>query len=321
MSDYKQTVTLTTDWMDKSYYERALDNKDLPLIYLIGDHYVAQLKACLRQLSANIEIFDICNTVQAFSLIYTGYILRTTYPFFPAGTVHLIGVNSEPSATNKILLVKHEGHYFVGADNGLYDLIFENSKPESISAYELIPEMLYKFVPNLFPKTFFNPDLENSLRQFSGFSAIKIFATVVNHIMNKREISLLGKPVNIRTDKKAPQAIIKTNSISGSVIFIDHFGNIITNISHELFDSVGKGRPFIILIRGSRKFAISVISTDYSITEQDQKYLAIFNSSGLLEIAQLNQNLAQVENIDILSDVAVDFTNEKKEETKSLFYL
>jgi S-adenosylmethionine hydrolase len=321
MSDYKQIVTLTTDWMDKTYYEKVLDNKDLPLVYLIGDHYVAQLKACLRQLSTNIEVFDICNTVQAFSLTYTAYVLRTTYPFFPAGTVHLIGVDSEPSATNKILLVKYEGHYFAGADNGLYDLIFESSNPESIPAYELIPEMLYKFVPDLVPKRFFNPDLEmNSPRLFSGFSAIKIFATVVNHIMNNRDISLLGKPVNIDTDKEKLQAVIKTNSILGRVIFIDHFGNIITNISRELFNSVGKGRPFGIIIRGSRKFEISAISMDYSVIGREQKYLAIFNSSGLLEIAQLYQSLAQVENIDILSEILVDFASEEKEMTKSLFY-
>ncbi|MDR1594650.1 MAG: SAM-dependent chlorinase/fluorinase [Prevotellaceae bacterium] len=307
--------------MDKTYYEKALDDKNLPLVYLIGDHYVAQLKGCLRQLSANIEIFDICNTVQAFNLLYTGYILRTTYPFFPAGTIHLIGVNSEPSATNKILLVKHEDHYFVGADNGLYDIIFEDCSPESALAYELVPEMMYRFVPDLAPTTFFNPDLElNTPKQFSGFSAIKIFATVVNHIMNNKDISLLGKPVNINTEKKAPKAIIKTSSISGNVIFIDHFGNIITNISRELFDSVGKGRPFGIFIRGSRKFAISAISTDYSVIGHEQKYLAIFNSSGLLEIAQLHYNLAQVESIDILADVVVNFSNEEEETTKKLFY-
>jgi S-adenosylmethionine hydrolase len=321
MSDYKQIVTLTTDWMDKSYYTRMLDDMDIPQLYLIGDHYVAQLKGCLRQLSANIEVFDICNTVQSFSLIQTGYILRTTYPFFPKGTIHLIGVNSEPSATNKILLIKHESHYFVGADNGLYDIIFEGNNPELILAYELVPEMLYKFIPDLVPKTFFNPDLElNSPKQFSGFSAIKIFATVVNHIMNKKEISLLGNPVNISTDKKTPKAIIKNNSISGNVIFIDHFGNLITNISRELFDSVGKGRPFGILIRGSKKFEISAISTDYSVMGQKQQYLAIFNSSGLLEIAQFQYNLAQVESIDILSDVVVNFAQEENNEMKSLFY-
>jgi S-adenosylmethionine hydrolase len=310
MSDYKQVVTLTTDWMDKTYYSKLLDDVNMPLIYLIGDHYVAQLKGCLRQLSANIEIFDICNTIQAFSLIHTGYILHTTYPCFPAGTIHLIGVNSEPSATNKILLVKYDGHYFVGADNGLYDIIFEDYNPELVSAYELVPEMLYKFIPDLVPKTFFNPDLElNSPRQFSGFSALKIFATVVNHIMNNREISLLGKPVNINTDKKMLKAIIKDNSISGNVIFIDHFGNLITNISRKLFDSVGKGRPFEILVQGYQRSRVSAISPDYSVIDDKHTHLAIFNSSGFLEIAQLHYNMAQVDYIDILANVTITFSN------------
>jgi hypothetical protein len=154
MSDYKQIVTLTTDWMDKSYYARMLEDMNVPAIYLIGDHYVAQLKACLRQLSSNIEIFDICNTIQAFSVLQTGYILRITYPFFPKGSIHLIGVNSEPTETNKILLVEHEGHYFAGSDNGIYSIVFEDVDPELV--YELVPEMLYKYIPDLSPKPFFD---------------------------------------------------------------------------------------------------------------------------------------------------------------------
>lgn len=303
MSGYKQTVTLTTDWVDKSYYLKIHEDKYAPRVYLIGDHYVAQLKACLRQLSANIEIFDICNTVQAFNLLQTGYILRTTYPFFPEGSIHLIGVNSEPSANNRILAVKHEGHYFVGADNGLYSMIFEDSDPELV--YELVPEMMYRYIPDLVPKPFFNPG------QFSGFSAIKIFATAVRHIMNGMDILLLGKPVKINRENKLSKPTCTGDSISGNVIFVDHFGNIITNISRELFDSVGRGRPFGIFVRGSLKLTIYGISTDYTVIGERQYYLAIFNSSGLLEIAQLNDNLAQLENIDISSDVKIKFTDNR----------
>ncbi|MDR1887027.1 MAG: SAM-dependent chlorinase/fluorinase, partial [Prevotellaceae bacterium] len=229
MPDYKQIVTLTTDWMDKSYYARMIEDKDAPRVYLVGDHYVAQLKGCLRQLSANIEIFDICNTIQAFSLLQTGYVLRTSYRFFPQGTVHLIGVNSEPSETNSIFLIKHDGHYFTGADNGLYSIVFEDDEPESV--YELVPEMLYEFIPDLVPKSFFNPDFElKRPKQFTGFSAVKIFATVVNHIMNGRELSLLGKPARINREKSLLKATYTRDVISGSVVFIDHFGNLITNI-------------------------------------------------------------------------------------------
>jgi S-adenosylmethionine hydrolase len=316
MSDYKQIVTLTTDWMDKSYYTRMLEDMNIPDIYLIGDHYVAQLKGCLRQLSPDVEIVDICNTIQAFNLLQTGYILRVTYPFFPKGTIHLIGVISEPSATNKILVVKHERHYFVGADNGLYSIVFEHCDPDFV--YELVPEILYKSVPDLSPNSFFDPAPELSdPKLFTGFSAIKIFTTVINHIMNKREISLLGTPTTIDREKKMLKAICTKDSISGNVVFIDHFGNLITNITRELFDSVGKGRPFGISVRGSQRFAISAISTDYSVVGHGQNYLAIFNSSGVLEIAQLNQNLAQIENIDVLSDVCITFS---KENSGTLFY-
>jgi S-adenosylmethionine hydrolase len=299
MSNYKQIVTLTTDWIDKSYYARMLEDMNCPRIYPIGDHYVAQLKACLRQLSPDIEIFDICNTIQAFSVLQTGYILRTTYPFFPKGSIHLIGVNSEPTETNKILVVEHEGHYFAGSDNGIYSIVFEDSTPESV--YELVPEMLYKYIPDLLPRSFFG---EN----FSGFSAIKIFTTFINHIMNRQDIAQLGIKTTINKEKKMLNAICTKDNISGYVIFIDHFGNLITNITRALFDSVGKGRNFTISVRGSHRVATKTISTSYNVVGYGQKYLAIFNSSGVLEIAQLKQNLAQVENVDIFSNIYIDFS-------------
>jgi S-adenosylmethionine hydrolase len=279
------------------------------MVYLIGDHYVAQLKGCIRQISPDVEIFDICNTVQSYSLLQTGYILRTSYPFFPEGSIHLIGVNSEPSANNKIFLVKHEGHYFVGSDNGLYSIIFPDKDPEF--AWELVPEMMYRYIPDLAPKSFFDPDLElKSPKKFAGFSALKIFATVVNHIINKRQLSLLGYQSQINRENRLLQAFYRKDSIFGNVVFIDHFGNIITNINRDLFESVGKGRSFGVYIRGSMKFAISKISTDYT-TDDRQIYLALFNSSGALEIAQINDNLAQLETIDILSEVEIRFSQER----------
>jgi S-adenosylmethionine hydrolase len=307
----KQIVTLTTDWMDKSYYASVTENREAPKIYLIGDHYVAQLKGAFRQLSPDIEIIDICNTVQAFNILQAGYILRTTYPFFPEGTIHIIGINSEPSTTNKIFLVKHESHYFVGADNGLYSLIFEDKEPELV--YELVPELLYQFVPELVPRPFFDPELEMSQpKKFSGFSSLKIFSTVINHIINNMELSLLGKPAKIDREKSPPKATYTKNSISGSVIFIDHFGNLITNISRELFESVGKKRPFSIFIRESKRFSITEISTEYNVVGgEKQYYLALFNSFGILEIAQKDDNLAQLESIDISSGIEIRFAEDR----------
>jgi S-adenosylmethionine hydrolase len=316
MSDYKQIVTFTTDWMDKSYYARMLEDMNVPRMYPVGDHYVAQLKACLRQLSPNIEVFDICNTIQAFSVLQTGYVLRITYPFFPKGAIHLIGVNSEPTTTNKILVVEHDGHYFVGSDNGIYSIVFEDCTPEAV--YELVPDMLYKHVPDLLPKSFFGSRFDlNEPGKFSGFSALKIFTTVINHIMNRQDILQLGIKTTINKEKQMLKAICDKDEITGHVMFVDHFGNLITNITREQFDSEGKGRPFRISVRGSKRVAITTISESYNVVEHGQKYLALFNSSGVLEIAQLEHNLTQTENIDEYSTIYVKFVEEG---SNRLFY-
>jgi S-adenosylmethionine hydrolase len=228
----------------------------------------------------------------------------------------LIGVNSEPTATNKILVVEHDGHYFAGSDNGIYSIVFEDCIPESV--YELVPEMLSKYVPDLLPKSFFGSRFDlNEPGHFSGFSALKIFTTVINHIMNRQDISQLGILAKIDTEKKMLKAICEKDEITGHVLFIDHFGNIITNITREQFDSTCKGRPFCIYVRGSKRVAITTISESYNVVEHGQKYLAIFNSSGVLEIAQLGHNLTQVENIDEYSTIYIKFVEEG---SNRLFY-
>jgi S-adenosylmethionine hydrolase len=126
--------------------------------------------------------------------------------------------------------------------------------------------------------------------------------------MSDMDISLLGTPANIDRKKQTLKATYSKNGISGSVIFIDHFGNLITNITRKLFDDIGKGRPFNIYIRSSLKLAISEISTGYNIIEGDkQYYLALFNSFDILEIAQKKESLAQLESVDVLSGVEVEF--------------
>ncbi|MDR1896313.1 MAG: SAM-dependent chlorinase/fluorinase, partial [Prevotellaceae bacterium] len=201
MPNDRQTVTLTTDWMNKNYYMSAISQTDLPDIYLIGDHYVAQLKGVLRNISQNIEIVDISHSVQAFNVTQAAFVLGNAYKYFPDGTIHLVGVNSEPSPKNRLVAIEKDKHYFVGANNGIFNMMFDT--PPDV-AYELTPP-------------------EN----LQGFAALAVFAVAVNHIINKRDISLLGQPIDVNI-KEIIRPTYSDSSITGSVLFIDHFGNLIT---------------------------------------------------------------------------------------------
>lgn len=274
----RHIVTLTTDWIDKSYYTSVIEKENIPKSYPIGDHYVAQLKGILRQLSSEVEIIDITNSIQAFNTVQAGFVLHNTYEFFPEGTIHLIGVNSEPSPKNKIVLVEKYNQYFIGVNDGLFSIIFEGE-----------PDFIKELAP---------------YNDVFGFSALKLFAVTVNYIINGKKELIPGNSCTM-VKKTYPNPTYDDNSISGSVVFIDHYGNLITNVSKELFENVRNGRAFKIFFK-SDKYFIDRISLYYDDVPKDT-HVAIFNSSNILELAMFKQNMAQLECIDTLSNIKITF--------------
>jgi hypothetical protein len=112
-------------------------------------------------------------------------------------------------------------------------------------------------------------------------------------------------------------ATIEKSVINGSVIFIDSYGNAITNITHEIFESVGKGRVFEILVQ-SNHYKITRINRFYNDTTEQAELLAIFNSSGLLEISMFRANVSQLLSLSINSIVRVKFFDKPQREELKL---
>jgi S-adenosylmethionine hydrolase len=251
---------------------------NVPTVYTVGDYYVAQLKGVLRRLSDSVDIIDISHSIQSFNSMQAGYVLRNVYSFFPEGTIHLIGVNSEPSAKNRFVIVWHNGHYFVGANNGVFSMIFDEVPKE---VYELEPE-----------------------KNLSGFAALTLFAAAVENIMEKRELSTFANKTEIRR-KAPPAATFDNNCINGRVVFIDNFGNLFTNVSHDIFTKIAKGRNFQISVRD---ITITCLSQYYDDVEKN-KYLAMFNSADILEIAMRESNLAQKKGIPVNENIKIEFGN------------
>ena len=103
-------LTLTTDWHE-------------------GDHYLSSLKGKLYSLMPELQIVDITHQLPSFAYIKAAFVLQNSYRSFPKGTVHLVGINSESTSENAHVAVFHDGHYFIGADNGIFGLMF-NSHPD-----------------------------------------------------------------------------------------------------------------------------------------------------------------------------------------------
>lgn len=235
------------------------------------DHYAAALKGVIYTLSPSVAIVDITHDVRPFEVANAAYHIDSCFREFPKGTIHVCGVESEPVVnfaskehSSLPVIMLYEGHYFVSNDNGFFSLLLKNNQPEKLWQ---VDDVLSN--PNLFK-----------------FPAKTILVPTACRIANGENIDdFATQTVNYRKALSL-QPIIEENLIRGNIIHIDHFGNLITNITKEMFLKMGENIPFTIFLR-NKEYHIDEISNGYKEVA-DGESVGIFNSNNMLEIA-INQ--------------------------------
>lgn len=234
----------------------------------LKDYYVAALKGRILSLSPNARIIDITHNIHSFKFDEAAYNIKGCFQDFPVNTVHIIGVDAEPLINFSFpeksiypIIVKYKGHYFVGADNGFFSLLLDGDEAEGIWRLEDVLS---------------NPELMK-------FPAKNILVPAACKIISGVPLEDFCSP--LKTVNKVIQIapVISDNTLRGSVIYIDHYGNVISNITQKHFEDFGKNTPFIIYFR-EKQYYIDKISTGYNEVSHGEK-LAFFNDNGYLEIA------------------------------------
>jgi S-adenosylmethionine hydrolase len=256
----------------------------MPIITLISDwskqdYYLAMVKASILAKSENIQIVDISHQVSPFNLSQAAFILQNCWKQFPSGTVHLVCVNTESTAERAVLCFAVSDQYFIMADNGLSGILFEEAPAEVMRI--------------------------DKWKSTSAFPVPEVFVPAAVHLAQGGAIGALGTPVNEWNRLSPIVPVVDDAVIMGSVVYIDSYRNAITNITREMFDKTGRGRAFEIFVQ-SNHYRITRINTGYSETTSGE-LLALFNSSGLLEIAICNGNASELLNLDTRSVVRVKF--------------
>lgn len=223
-----------------------------------ADFYQAALKGSLLSLYPEVRIIDITHNVPSFDIQQAAFILGNAYPYFPKGTVHLIGIDSVYSDNTKFLALAYKGHYFVGTDNGIFSLMFAD-EPTEIVELNIMQDLKYLH----FPLT-------------------DIFSKAACHLAKGGALKDIGDPVKSIVHRTLIQPVVEMNVLKGSVIYIDAFGNAITNISKELFNTEQRGRNFMVHFK--RNESINQLSWHYNEVPEGEK-LCLFGISNLLEIA------------------------------------
>ena len=243
------------------------------------DHFVGAIKGAIYNELKEARVVDISHQISPFNITESAYILKNSYINFPEGTIHIVGVDSEISVENKPIAIQLENQYFICCDNGILSMITNEINPGKIVEITIQDTEEHKF------------------------SVLGVFVKVACHIARGGMLEVIGKKID--TIKKLyeiqPQINPEQNQIVGSIIYIDNFGNVISNISQSTFNSVGKGRDFEIIAR-SYKFTKIYKKyndiVDFTIPKEkrqdDGKRLAIFNSAKFLEISMYRSNLNTV---------------------------
>jgi len=246
------------------------------------DFYIGAIKGLLySKCPSDVNIVDITHKIESFKYTQAAFILKNVFSVYPKGTIHIIGVNSDYSKDHPHVCLKIKDQIFLGTSNGIFSLMFEDE-----------PDIIVEIK-------------ETEIIKRSTFPELTVLAETAAFLLNGGDIKQLGNEVSDKHRYISLMPAFDEKDIVGSVIYIDSYKNIITNISKELFDKIRNNRKFKISVK-SDIYTIDKISNNYSEVEQGD-ILAVFNSLGLLEIAQRNGQIAQIIDININAPVIVKF--------------
>ena len=239
------------------------------------DHFVAKIKGDIYSSFDKAKIVDISNNVSPFNIMEAAYILENAYKSFPDKSVHIIDVDSEKTVEKKHIVIYLDNHFFISADNGILSILCQNINPEKI----------------------FEITIHNELNEIDSSS--KIFSQVACHLAKGGKPELIGKEITkIKSVKNLKPFINEDMSqIVSSVIYIDNFGNVVTNLKRNIFEEIRKGRSFEISVRNYKFKKIynkysDIVNYNVPLNQRNDegKGMVVFNSSDLLQISIYRSN-------------------------------
>ena len=244
----------------------------------LKDYFVSSIKGAILSELSDVTIVDISHQVSPYDLSEAAYIIRNSYNEFPKGTIHIIGVNSLSTPDQRPICAHINGHYFICGDNGILSLISQTDLPDEIFEITIHPEG----IDSLFP-------VKNC------------FVPVACHLARGGLPSLLGFKRNEFKQLNELKPIYRDDKfLVGNAIYVDHFGNVVTNITRKYFNEVANDRPYKIILR-QKDYSITdinVIYNHYHDVVQDfskefqamGRTLCLFNSADFLEVTLYKSN-------------------------------
>jgi S-adenosyl-L-methionine hydrolase (adenosine-forming) len=225
------------------------------------DPYVGIMKGVILGINPRAVLVDITHGLSHRRLAEAAFKLAAAADFFPKGTIHLVVLDPGVGSTRRPVAVKTKIHTWVGPDNGLFTQILQAHPGAQVfhltnSRYFLKPVS-------------------------ATFHGRDIFAPAAAHLTRGLSLSALGKAISDPVLLDLPEPFFQKQKLRGQVLYADHFGNLITNLSREVIGHYFQGKE--IVIRTGRRVMRGV--RENYVQEKPGGLLALFGSTGFLEIA------------------------------------
>ena len=247
----------------------------------LRDPFVGVMKGQMLLRFREVTVVDLTHEVLAHWPAEAGFWLARSFRYFPAGTVHVAVVDPGVGTSRDIAVVECEGHVFLAPDNGLLGSVVETASQATLRRVDAAAlARIHVGTPS------------------ATFHGRDIFAPMAAELAAGRiQPSDLGPVVTELIPGWLEEPVVGQGQVTGSIVTVDNFGNLISNIDASLLTSI----PHAVVRVAGKEFPLRRTYADV----RPGDYLALVNSFGVVEVARAEQSAAEGLGLDRGAPIAV----------------
>lgn len=265
----------------------------MPVITLINDWkqdalYLSRIKGALVSVNQQLHIVDLIPNLSSFDEKTAAFVLKNSFEQFPKGTIHLNFVSHYEKNVSDFIIAKYKGHFFISKNNGFLSNIIDE-KPEALYNFQIAE---------------------------ASFAELELYPLLVKAIL-KDSIHKVAKEYVSKRRSAVFAPIISETNIIINTIYIDAYGNLITNMKKDVFEKHLSNKKYKIYISGKKHF-VETVSESYENIKSGNLF-AIFNSLNLLELGMKSTNVTDLLSIKKEDEILIEIIEKKEPEQGKIF--
>jgi S-adenosyl-L-methionine hydrolase (adenosine-forming) len=251
--------------------------------YGTGDHLVGVMKGVILSINPEVQIVDITHGVLAHDILDGAITIGQAYKYFPPKTIHVVVVDPGVGTDRRPILVAADQHYLVAPDNGVLSSVYDQT--EALYVWHIISEHYFR---NPVSNTFHGRD---------------IFAPVAAWLSKSWQTSAFGEPITDFVRFGIPKPKAAGNTVKGIVLRVDHFGNLVTNLTANEVPAFANGGGKFTIKAGNA--VVNKLVPTFAQGAAGEA-VGIIGSSGYLEISVNKASAAKTLGIARGAEVTVE---------------